>query len=198
MGKIFYIMGKSASGKDSIYELLLGRIKGIRKIIPYTTRPMRSQEQDGVDYYFVDEAKLEEFEEKGLVIERRDYATVKGNWTYFTVKDETVDACRANYLAVGTLESYRKMKEYYGQQMVCPVYIEVEDGERLTRAIARERKQPVPQYEEMCRRFLADQRDFSEEKLAQAGITRRYVNDRILRCVEEIEKEISAEAGACG
>lgn len=179
-------MGKSASGKDSIYEYFLKETDRFRKIVLYTTRPKRQGEQNGIDYFFVDERELNRLEEKGVVIERRDYHTVKGNWTYFTVKDDTIDLNASDYLAVGTLESYRRMKEYYGEESLCPVYIEVEDGERLTRAIERERMQKVPQYEEMCRRFLADQKDFSEEKLAAAKIDRRFVNDNFQRCIQEI------------
>ena len=70
-----------------------------------------------------------------------------------------------------------KMKAYYGQENLVPLYIEVEDGERLMRAIARERQQEHPGFEEVCRRFLADQKDFSEENLAAAGITRKCKND---------------------
>ena len=47
-----------------------------------------------------------------------------------------------------------------------------------------------PGYEEVCRRFLADQKDFSEENLAAAGITRRYQNDDKVRCKEEIVEVI--------
>lgn len=52
------------------------------------------------------------------------------------------------------------MKEYYGEETVCPIYIQVEDGERLQRALIREKQQENPRYAEMCRRFLADQEDF--------------------------------------
>ena len=71
-----------------------------------------------------------------------------------------------------------------------PIYIEVEDGLRLTRAIHREQKQDNPHYEEMCRRFLADQEDFSEEKIAAAGITRKFQNVDLEECVEEIAEYI--------
>ena len=71
-----------------------------------------------------------------------------------------------------------------------PVYIEVEDGTRLIRAVEREQTQEHPGYEEVCRRFLADQKDFSEENLAAAGITRRYQNDDKVRCKEEIVEVI--------
>ena len=45
-------------------------------------------------------------------------------------------------------------------------------------------------YEEVCRRFLADQKDFSEDNLKKAGITRRYQNDDKVRCKEEIVEVI--------
>ena len=87
---------------------------------------------------------------------------------------------------IGTLESYEKMLEYYGAAHVVPLYIEVEDGERLSRALARERQQEQPKYKEMCRRFLADEEDFSEENLRRLGISRRFCNGDAKHCLEEI------------
>ena len=109
---------------------------------------------------------------------------------YATIDDGQIHLTGSDYLMIGTLESYMKMKAYYGQENLVPLYIEVEDGERLMRAIARERQQEHPVYEEVCRRFLADQKDFSEENLAAAGITRRYQNDDKVRCKEEIVEVI--------
>ena len=70
------------------------------------------------------------------------------------------------------------------------IYIEVEDGERLKRAIAREEQQKTPKYEEMCRRFLTDAQDFSEEKLREAGITKRFYNMELENCIKEIKNYI--------
>ena len=192
MGKIFYIMGKSASGKDKIYSRLAGNKElNLKKLILYTTRPVRDGEEDGVQYYFTDDQKLKEFEEAGKVIESRAYNTVYGVWTYFTADDGQIDLNSGNrYLVIGTLEAYDKFCEFYGKQHIMPIYIEVEDGLRLTRAIHREQKQDNPHYEEMCRRFLADQEDFSEEKIAAAGITRKFQNVDLEECVEEIAEYI--------
>ena len=71
-----------------------------------------------------------------------------------------------------------------------PVYVEVEDGERLKRAIRREEQQKVPKYEEMCRRFLADAEDFSEEKLRAADIRERFFNTELENCIKEIKNRI--------
>ena len=131
MGKIFYIMGKSAAGKDRIYSLLAGNKElNLKKLVLYTTRPIRAGEQDGVQYYFTDDSRLEEFKKLGKLIEARAYHTVHGIWTYFTADDGQVDLSEGNYLGIGTLESYQKLKQYYGEEHVIPVYIEVEDGER--------------------------------------------------------------------
>ena len=79
------------------------------------------------------------------------------------------------------------MKDYYGEEKICPLYIEVEDGERLKRAIRREELQPEPKYAEMCRRFLADEEDFSLENLKKAGIERHFENIELESCVKELK-----------
>ena len=57
-------MGKSASGKDRIYSLLVeNKELNLKKLILYTTRPIRAGEEEGVQYYFTDNQKLKEFEE---------------------------------------------------------------------------------------------------------------------------------------
>ena len=70
--------------------------------------------------------------------------------------------------------------------MVKPIYIEIDDGERLTRALNREKEQSTPKYEEMCRRFLADSKDYSEENLLKNEITVRYDNTDLNKCIEQI------------
>lgn len=188
MGKIFYIMGKSSSGKDTIYSRLLQDPElGLRNIILYTTRPMRQGEQPGREYHFVDPETFRRFEERGKVIESRTYETVYGPWIYFTADDGQIELSERNYLGIGTLESYCKMKEYFGEDKVCPLYVQVEDGERLKRAILREELQTEPKYAEMCRRFLADTRDFSEENLKRAGIDRRFENRELENCIKEMK-----------
>ena len=99
---------------------------------------------------------------------------------------------------IGTLESYEKMREYFGENGLVPVYIEVDDGVRLERALEREKGQKEPKYKELCRRFLADEEDFKEENLVRCGIDRRYRNDDLRVCLEEICRDMKAvmEQGA--
>ena len=198
MGKICYIMGKSSSGKDTIFKRIKERMPEFKTITLYTTRPIRAGETDGVEYHFVDEAKLEELEKRDCVIELRAYHvrvsdTEQGVWKYFTADDGQIDLKMHNYIVIGTLESYEAMCRYFGKNILVPVYVEVEDGLRLQRALERERMQAVPKYSEMCRRFLADQEDFSEKRLAHAGIHRRFANVELGQCLNEIEQYLQQE-----
>ena len=186
MGKIYYIMGKSSSGKDTLYKEIRKDLPELKTLTLYTTRPMREGEKNGVEYYFVTDETLEKYDKSGKMIELRTYQTVYGDWKYATIDDGQINLIKDDYLMIGTLESYVKTRQYFGAENLIPLYIEVEDGERLMRAIKREQQQEHPGYEEVCRRFLADQKDFSEENLIQAGITRRYLNDDKVRCKEEI------------
>ena len=190
MGKIFCFMGKSSSGKDTIFRIISDNMPNLIKIIPFTTRPIREEETEGIEYHFVADENFNQMLEDGRVIEYRSYDTFHGIWTYFT-SSVNIDLRYNDYIAINTLEGYNSLREYYGDDVVVPIYIQVkDDGVRLQRAVDRERKQNNPKYTELCRRFLADQEDFSEEKLASFQIKRRFDNDDLMTCVLEIEEEI--------
>ena len=191
MAKIFFVLGKSCSGKDTIFKKLKeDRQLNLNTVTGYTTRPMREGEINGVEYFFVNNEELEALKNQGKVIECRDYNTVYGVRSYFTVDDGQINLEKGNYLYIGTLESYEQMVRYYGKEVVVPIYVEVETGERLTRAVNRERQQENPKYTELCRRFLADEEDFCEENIKKAGIKKRYENNSLERCIEEIVEDI--------
>lgn len=191
MGKLFYVIGKSATGKDTIFRELLEKADlGLKPLVLYTTRPMRAGEEQGVQYHFTDEAGLRKLETVGKVIELRSYDTVYGVWKYFTADTEATDLAQQDYLGIGVLESYLALRDYYGAERVVPLYIEVEDGERLQRALDRERAQQEPKYAELCRRFLADSEDFAEGKIAEAGIEKRFRNRDLKESIEEISEYI--------
>lgn len=190
MGTIYCVIGKSSTGKDTIYKRLLQRedLK-LKKVVPYTTRPIREKEVEGVEYHFVTERKRRQLEAEGKIIEGRSYETIYGRWDYFTVDDGQIDLATGDYLIIGTLEAYGMLKDYYKNSEIVPIYIKVEDGLRLERALHREQKQVQPKYEEMCRRFLADCRDFSPERLKSYGIDKSFDNSAD---IEETVESIAA------
>lgn len=199
MSELYLVMGKSASGKDTVFQRLKGdHSLNLRTIVPYTTRPKREGELEGREYHFLSGEQFLAMEKEQKVMESRTYQTVHGDWTYFTADDGQIDIDgEERYLLIGTLETYLKIREYYQRKgktrrwlecHVRPIYIEVEDGERLERALQREKGQERPCYAELCRRFLADEEDFSEENLERAGIRVRFWNEVLEECLEQIHR----------
>lgn len=191
MGKIFYILGKSSAGKDTIYKRIRQQFENsLKPVVLYTTRPIRDGEINGVTYHFVAEEEYENIKSSGKIIEERSYNTVHGLWRYFTVEEKDFSISDDNYLMIGVLSSYESIRDYYGSDKVFPIYIEVDDGIRLERALKREMKPENRKFTEMCRRFLADSEDFAEEKIENAGIKKRFNNIDLDICIKEIEEYI--------
>jgi len=189
MAKIICLLGKSCSGKDTIYKKLLRNSRlELVPLVTYTTRPRRAGEEEGREYHFTDEEGFNKLKADGKVIEDRTYETVYGLWRYFTVDDGTFDPEGKNVIAAtGTIPAFIKLRDFFGKDNVCPVMIETDDGIRLERAMRREKKQPSPRYKEMCRRFITDSEDFDESKLKEAGIDNIFMNNEDLdACIAEV------------
>jgi len=192
MGKIYVLMGKSATGKDTVFKRLIGMKElGLRTVVGYTTRPIRRGEVNGREYFFVKEEEWQSLQQENKVIESRTYHTVEGDWHYFTADDGQIDLSGQNYLFISTLSGFVQLRRHYGEEMVLPLYIEVDDDQRLWRSICREKRQARPNFDEVCRRFLADQKDFSEENIRDAGVKKRYRNDNLEACVRELAQDIA-------
>ena len=188
MGKLFVFIGPSSSGKDTIFKIIKDDYPELKEVVLYTTRPIRSEEIDGIDYHFISEEEMNELDKKNKLIERRDYDTSYGIWTYATGRD-SIDLIHNNYITINTLEGYNKFKRCY-ESSVVPIYIHVDDDIRLKRALEREKQQENPKFDEVERRFEADKKDFSEEKRQEAGINNVFINNNLYSCVYEIEKFI--------
>lgn len=196
MSNLIYIMGKSSSGKDTIYQKLVKRMD-TNVYVLYTTRPMRDGEQEGREYNFITREKYKELEENGKVIEARHYNVVnsEGNkdvWTYATIDDDQWKK-EGDFLTIGTPESFLSIKDYLEKHnenglKLLPVYIYIDEEERRERAIKRENEKAKPNFKEMERRLKADNIDFSVENLKKAGINEDYMfeNDDLEECVDNI------------
>jgi len=197
MGKIYYLIGKSSTGKDSFLEALLkDPALHLQKIVQYTTRPQRDGEQEGREYHFITDQEADEMDRAGKIVEIRTYHTIHGPWRYMLADDGSI-LSGGPRIAVGTVESYVKVRSYFGAENVVPLYIWVETGERLERALQRERNHDNPKYAEMCRRFLADEEDFSDEKLKEAGLMNAegeylcgYENADFETCLNDLRRVI--------
>lgn len=161
--KIVFFIGPSGSGKDTFLVNTLNKYQ-INPIILLTTRPKRIGEQEGREYHFITPEKMDLLEQRELLIERRNYNTEHGIWSYATGANK-IDLSKCNYLTPNTWEGYKKFLNYYPKEVLVPIYFQMDDGIRLERCLRRERRAENGKYAEMCRRFLADQKDFSPEML---------------------------------
>lgn len=188
--KIITLIGKSCSGKDTAYKRVCEELKqeglwdelNIVQAVMHTTRPMRPNETEGVQYHFCDVDFYKQEEEANRVIECRPYNTKYGIWYYFTHKS-AIDLDNHNYFNMNTIEGFNATKAYFettSSDILVPIYLFCDDGVRLQRAINRELERENPQYDEMCRRFLADQSDFSEENLSRIPNLTRIDNNKNL------------------
>lgn len=164
MGYIYCLMGKSGTGKDTVMEEVLSDgTLDIEKIVPYTTRPKRESEFEGINYHYVDSAFMDSMDKAGKIVEKRSYNTVHGVWSYFTA-DVDIDR-EKDYIIITTQEAIEKFVFHFGKENIYVIYLFLDDRERLLRCINRESMQITPNYKEVCRRFLGDEEDFFEDKL---------------------------------
>lgn len=227
---ILYLLGKSGSGKDTILkELLKDEELSLRPFTLYTTRPIRPGEKNGREYNFITEEEAKELERSKRLIEMRVYNTVYGPWKYMSYDNLSItdgDEYRekilpeCNYITIGTLESYIKYADYYGNENIIPVYISADRDIRRERACLRLIKRQdtsaeidgkqVHEYgadisgdgtfkplsktelDEIDRRLKADDADFSDDNLKKCGIDMSFDNSGKLEdCVNKIKEHIT-------
>lgn len=187
MKKIFVLVGKSASGKDTIFKKVIEKVEEVRPIVYSTTRPQRANEIHGREYFFVDEKVIEAAELSGTLIEKRVYNTVKGLWTYATILDKQF--IKNDYgIIVLPPKGLNSFIEYFGEEIIVPIFIHVDDGVRLRRSLDRDELNKTPNYAETCRRFLSDEQDF-----AGLEFENEFENDELEKCVQEVCEFIKKE-----
>lgn len=135
---ITILIGKSASGKDAILRNLK-RNFCFTPLISTTSRPMRENEVDGVDYKFVSTQTFKYMIEIGCFIEYRSYNTlVNGEpdvWYYgmqtFDLEHDT------NHVTILDVDGAREFIKYFGRDNVRVIYIHADDDVRKSRAEKR-------------------------------------------------------------
>ena len=98
------IVGQSASGKTTLakeYEEWLG----FKRIVTYTTREPRQNEQDGIDYHFITDKLFERLNADGFFAETAEY----NGWKYGSAKKDYVN----NTVAVLTPSCQEKWHRVY-------------------------------------------------------------------------------------
>ena len=156
MKKIITLTGCSASGKDTLLNMIIRYNKNILPIISTTTRPMRKGEKEGVNYYFKDKIDLDS------LIEYREYKTVNGIYFYGIEKKEIENKLKQSNTLIVILDyrGLKAMREYCLKNNIKieSYYIQVPLKTRLYRSLKREEWEYPDEehYLEICRRAIAD------------------------------------------
>ena len=153
--KILALFGESGSGKDTIQNWLVENIKNTHKLISYTSRPPRDYEINERDYFFI---SPKDFSTKLIQDNFLEYSNFNG-WFYGTSKD----ALSNEKINIGVfnpqgVRSLILKSQHNSLLKILPVWIQIDDKTRLLRSLNREN---TPNCEEICRRFIADKKDFS-------------------------------------
>lgn len=155
MKKVVAICGKSGAGKDTLVnglneQHMLGNYY-INKIISCTTRPKRDYEVNGKDYFFIDPILYYNNLNQDRFIEGCEF----NGWFYGTLNNSIK---QGNFINVGifNLNGIFILQENPNIDLLT-FYLNVDPITRLTRLIQRENN---PNYKEIFRRFLKDEKDF--------------------------------------
>lgn len=136
--KTIILLGKSASGKDYILNYLIQKY-GFNAIVSHTTRPIRTNEVNGKDYYFIRKSEFALMDKNKQFIETRKYTTCLNNqpdvWHYGIAKQE-FDTKARKICVVDTI-GQKEIIKYCGKENVISIYIDSKDSVRETRAKLR-------------------------------------------------------------
>ena len=147
--RLIALFGPAGAGKDFILERWAGR-GDLHVVVNHSTRPQRENEREGEPYYFISDDRYEEMADNKEFIQ----TTVFNNWHYGTafseLKENKVNIGVFNIAAIEQLLTDDRID-------VLPVAITAKDKTRLIRQLNREH---TPDCSEICRRFLADKKDY--------------------------------------
>ena len=151
MKELVIICGKSASGKDSLLKAIIEKEPELFKgVVSYTTRPIRDNEVDGINYNFLTKEVFLEKVLSGDMLEAVEF----NNWFYGSGIDSLCDD-KIN-IGIYNPEGVELLLEHKDIHIII-FYVICTDKERLIRSLQREEN---PDVKEILRRFATDEKDF--------------------------------------
>lgn len=172
------LLGKTASGKDTIVNYLVNNL-GYKKLITYTTRPMRPGEVQNLQYHFISEEDFKKKISHGFFLEYKTYHTEFGDWYYGSAMDDykkTDDKTVVILTPEGYLDLLWKVKNIKHDA----IYIKVDLSELQQRLIKR-----GDDKREAERRLVHDNKDF---EYVEDIVDRVIVNQN--KTIKEVVNEI--------
>lgn len=160
MKKIIVLLGASATGKDTVVKHISEKYS-IPIAVSYTTRPMRSNETQGVEYYFISDDEMHEKFKNGEVIEHTSYYIQSEDVSY-TYANVTSEFEKGDYILtiLNPHGLYQFRQSLYKDNLVS-IMLNCDDRVRLVRSLNRDENVNV---NEVLDRFRRDELDFIERR----------------------------------
>lgn len=188
MYKIVALVGKSGSGKDRILRELCSN-GNYHEIISNTTRPIRENEVDGVNYHYLTNEEFARKKANGEMLETADFR----EWHYGT----SYDNLNENKVNIGVYNptGYISLLENNNVE-VLGIMVKCSDKERVLRQLNREEH---PDVDEIIRRYSTDKVDFQyllnylndKKNISQAFVVNDKGSDinEVCKQVDELAKK---------
>lgn len=114
---IVVIMGKTSCGKTYLMNKLIEKLPNLNKVVTYTSRPPRENEQNGIDYWFASREEMLDMISNGDMLEWASYNTIYGEWLYGThylsfSNDEK------EYIVVLDYEGFKKVQRIFPNRVI--------------------------------------------------------------------------------
>ena len=192
MRKLVILAGKSACGKDTVLRRLIELFPNkYTNVVSHTTRPIRPNERDGSDYYFVSEREIEAIP----MVETRVYQTAYGEWVYGLSEEEIILKLNSGLIPIvildldGAMDLSRWIRDTFDDIQVYRIAICASTILRLWRSWKRVgfKLSALP---EIIRRLIADSKDFSDsDKVC------RYTIENANGCLDSVVDSVNEVVG---
>lgn len=196
MIRLLLFVGPSGSGKDTALSAVLNKYDPqVKRLVQYTTRPIRENEIEGVDYHFINNNDLRRRSMRDNAMSTRKYNTVHGTWTYvmqFTedmLKEVTFTEFSSKIVTYATTCTAKQIvdifcwlidKPFRTNVILHPIFIRTSDLDRFNALVNRSEGKDI---DEIRRRQTSDTVDFSEniisvvKEMCMASSVRSYVSN---------------------
>lgn len=143
MQRKIVLVGQGASGKDVLVNFLIER--GLKKVVSYTTRPIRNNEKNGESYNFITEAEYLMLERSNFFRYSETYIDFHYGVSYESIKNSNLFIMTPSMVKALTKE---ERSEYY------IIYLCIDEK------IRKDRLKKRKDFDDVLRRLKADKKDF--------------------------------------
>ena len=182
VGKVFVITGPSGVGKGTLIERLRERIPDLDLSVSATTRPPRSGEVDGRDYYFLTD---EEFERRVGAGDFLEHATYSGH-RYGTLREEVERRLEQGRSVVLEIEVQGARQVRDAMPEAVQIFIAPPDPEALRSRLEGRGTDSAPAIERRLRTAEI-------ELETQGEFPHVLVNDEVQKAASELEALVRGE-----